>query len=259
MNDLLATVDLQKVVWRMGEHECSSPHTMKAATVAGGCVLGAKAEGRLIGFCFGFAAKRGAEIWLWSHMTAVHPDYQGRGIGFQLKQAQREWSLSQGYRVMAWTFDPMQAGNANFNFNLLGVAARRYYVNHYGDMLDGINAGLASDRLEARWELAAPNVLELARSHCRGHARELPDSIEMALREKRGELQYRNPQPQGDTAIGIEVPLNIAELKRRDLERGIQWQAYVREAMTTLLAADYVVSGFQRQGQKAWYLLSRAN
>ena len=89
MHDLAATVDLQQVVWRMRAHECSSPHTMKAAAHTGGCVLGAEADGRLIGFCFGMAGRREGEIWLWSHMTAVHPDYQGGGIGFALKQAQR--------------------------------------------------------------------------------------------------------------------------------------------------------------------------
>ena len=85
MNDLLATVALQRAVWGMEDHECTSPHTMKAATVSGGGVLGAEADGQLIGFCFGIAAKRGDEVWLWSHMKAVHPDFQGRGIGFAIE------------------------------------------------------------------------------------------------------------------------------------------------------------------------------
>ena len=78
MSDLTATVELQRAVWQMADHECTSPHTMKAATVSGGGVLGAEADGRLIGFCFGIAAKRGEEVWLWSHMAAVHPAHQGR-------------------------------------------------------------------------------------------------------------------------------------------------------------------------------------
>ena len=163
MTDLAKTVDLQRAVWRMEGHECTSTHTMKAAAHTGGCILGAEVEGRMIGFCFGMVGKREGEIWLWSHMTAVLPEFQGRGIGYRLKQAQREWALAHDFRVMAWTFDPMQAGNANFNFNRLGVTARHYEPNHYGEMQDGINAGLASDRLEAHWQLDAPPVIERAR------------------------------------------------------------------------------------------------
>ena len=148
MVDLSATVDLQKAVWRMQDVEVSSPHTLRAIVYSGGAVLGAVARRhshvvarrhnhglageQLVGFCFGFGTLRDGEHWLWSHMAGVHPDFQGKGIGHQLKLAQREWALGQGYRWMAWTFDPMQAGNANFNFNRLGVTARRYSVDHYG-------------------------------------------------------------------------------------------------------------------------------
>ena len=162
MPDINATVELQKAVWGMHDVEVSSPHTLRAIVHAGGAVIGAEAEGRLVGFCFGMAAWREGELWLWSHMAGVRPEYQGRGVGLKLKLAQREWALGKGFRRMAWTFDPMQAGNANFNFNRLGTTARHYSVNHYGDMQDGINAGMASDRLEAQWQLDSPRVIALA-------------------------------------------------------------------------------------------------
>ena len=157
MAELNATVDLQRAVWGMHDAEAASPHTLRAIVHSGGAVFGAVARRvawtqtrrshvqkgeRLVGFCFGFAAPRDGELWLWSHMAAVDPDLQGRGIGFRLKQAQRAWALKQGYRWMAWTFDPMQAGNANFNFNRLGVTARRYSADHYGEMQDGSQRGL---------------------------------------------------------------------------------------------------------------------
>ena len=162
MPGINATVELQKAVWRMHDVEVSSPHTLRAIVHAGGAVIGAEAEGRLVGFCFGMAAWREGELWLWSHMAGVRPEYQGRGVGLKLKLAQREWALGKGFSRMAWTFDPMQSGNANFNFNRLGTTARNYSVNHYGDMQDGINAGMASDRLEAQWQLDSPRVIALA-------------------------------------------------------------------------------------------------
>lgn len=259
MQDLSATVELQRVVWQMRAHECSSPHTMKAATHTGGCVLGAEADGRMIGFCFGMAGRREGEIWLWSHMTAVHPDYQSGGIGFALKQAQREWALAHDYRVMAWTFDPLQAGNANFNFNRLGVTARHYAVNHYGEMQDGLNAGLASDRLEAHWQLDDARVIALARGS-RPNTIGLPTVDEkLVYLIDENELCRARPVSYGDACYGIEIPLNIARLKQTNLVRAQTWQIYVREAITSLLDAGYRVVGFDRAGSVGRYVMRRAD
>ncbi len=259
MKDLLKTVDLQKAVWGMRDHECTSPHTMKAASITGGCVLGAEAKSRLIGFCFGIAAKRDGALWLWSHMTAAHPDFQRAGIGFALKQAQREWALANGYRVMAWTFDPMQAGNANFNLNRLGATARAYYVNHYGTMQDELNAGLASDRLEAHWQLDSPKVAAIAAGGWQASEQDWPGALTMALVEKRGELHFRPPGQASSRHYGVEIPANIADLKVQDKPRAIAWQQVARAALTELLAQGYFVSGLQRQGDKVWYILSRGS
>ena len=259
MNDLLATVELQQAVWQMRAHECSSPHTMKAATHTGGCVLSAEVDGRMIGFCFGMAGRREGQLWLWSHMTAVHPDYQGAGIGFALKQAQREWALANDYRVMAWTFDPLQAGNANFNFNRLGVSAHYYAINHYGAMQDGLNAGLASDRLEARWQLDDARVIAMAGdSRSREFGWQAADEKLVYVNDA-GELCRMQPDAYGASRYGIEIPLNIAELKRANIEVAKSWQIYARQAITSLLDAGYYVCGFVRTESAGWYVMCRAD
>ncbi len=247
MAELSATIDLQKAVWRMTDIEVASPHTLKAIAHTGGCVLGAELDGRLVGFCTGFAAQRDGEQFLWSHMAAVLPGLQGQGIGHRLKQAQREWALGRGYRVIAWTFDPLQSGNANFNFNRLGITARRYEVNHYGAMQDGINAGLASDRLEAHWQLDAPRS-------------DLPPDEPTMLLARDDARNWRCELPPALAAPGyaIEIPLDIGALKKADITQAQQWQLAARKGMLALLAADYVVSGFQRKNGRAWYVMTRA-
>ena len=138
MPDINATVELQKAVWGMHDVEVSSPHTLRAIMHAGGAVIAAEAGGRLVGFCFGMAAWRDGELWLWSHMAGVRPEFQGRGIGLRLKLAQRKWALSRGFVRMAWTFDPLQSGNAEFQFQspghdgaaLFGQSLRRYARRH---------------------------------------------------------------------------------------------------------------------------------
>lgn len=257
MPELEATVELQRAVWGMREVEVSSPHTLRAIVHSGGAVMGALAGGRLVGFCFGFAAPRAGELWLWSHMAAVHPDFQGRGLGFRLKQAQRKWALKQGFRLMAWTFDPMQAGNANFNFNRLGVTARTYSADHYGEMQDGLNAGLASDRLEAQWDLKAPRVVELAQGRLRGAGPGLAEARPLVWVDAAGALQSDAGTAFDQARVAIEIPVDIAALKQRDIERAKTWQLLVRQAMTTLFAANYAVTGFQRSAGKAWYIVTR--
>ena len=296
MDDLLATVDLQKAVWRMHDVEVSSPHTLRAIAHSGGAVFGAVARRhshvvarrhsnvvarrhshdlageRLVGFCFGFGTLRDGELWLWSHMAGVHPDFQGQGIGLQLKLAQREWALGQGYRWMAWTFDPMQAGNANFNFNRLGVTARGYSVDHYGVMQDGINAGLASDRLEAQWELEAPQVIALAAGsyasppssspfpHPEGGGVSPFDNVDvrkLVFVDEEGGLRRERLKSRSDEIYGIEIPANIAALKEVDIQRAMQWQQHLRAAMTDLLEAGFIVSGFVRSDDSGWYVLKR--
>lgn len=261
MPELNATVELQLAVWGMRGVEAASPHTLRAIVHSGGAVFGAVADERLVGFCFGFAAPRAGELWLWSHMAAVHPAFQGRGIGYRLKQAQRAWALAAGYHWMAWTFDPMQAGNANFNFNRLGVTARRYSANHYGDMQDGLNAGLASDRLEAQWRLDEPPPGS-SRLRVEGGGKpafDKEDIAKLVYVDEAGALRRDQPEATGDAAYGIEIPANIAELKQRDIERAKHWQLHLREAMIELLAAGYVVSGFNRAGDKGCYVLSPAD
>ncbi len=279
MDDLLATVDLQKAVWRMRDVEVSSPHTLRAIAHSGGAVIGAVARRnshvlageQLVGFCFGFGTLRDGKLWLWSHMAGVHPDFQGQGIGLQLKLAQREWALAQGYRWMAWTFDPMQAGNANFNFNRLGVTARRYSVDHYGVMQDGINAGLASDRLEAQWELDAPQVIALAAGsyaspptpspfpHPEGGVSSFDnvDVRKLVFVDEDGALRRERLKSRRDEVYGIEIPANIAELKDVDIQRAMRWQQHLRAAMMDLLEAGYFASGFVRSDDSGWYVLKR--
>ncbi len=249
MSDLLATVELQQAVWQMQAYECASPYTLNAAIHTGGSVLAAELEGRMVGFCFAFAAKRGDALWLWSHMTGVHPDFQRQGIGFRLKQAQREWGLKQGYRVIAWTFDPMQSGNANFNFNRLGITAHRYYVDHYGAMRDSINAGLASDRLEAMWLLDAPPPSGSSVDDCA--------DVKLVYVDDSGSLRRVQLPAYTQKRYGIEVPLHLAALKQTNIKQASIWQLYLRDAMTALLAAGYHVCHFVRQSQRGWYVLCR--
>ena len=85
-------------------------------------------------------------------MLAVSQIFRNRGVGTRLKFAQREFAIKRGIRLIEWTFDPLEARNAYFNFQKLGVVVRRYYPNLYGETT-GLQGGLPTDRIVAEWWL----------------------------------------------------------------------------------------------------------
>src|SRR6185295_5122618 len=112
------------------------------------------------------AAVRGNEIFGYSHMMAVAKDYQNKGVGARLKWAQRARALGEGRKLIVWTWDPMQARNAHFNLNRLGVVVDAYVENYYGVDYSADSAireglGLPSDRLFATWNLDSDRVCAL--------------------------------------------------------------------------------------------------
>ncbi len=173
IEELDRCVKLQRDVFGLPDLEISPLRHLIVSREAGGWTLGAFINGdagRLVGFVHHLVALRGKEeIIGYSHMMAVHKDYQNLGLGARLKWAQRARALGEGRRFIRWTWEPMQARNAHFNLNRLGVVVREYSENFYGtDYVTDpsqrmpVAPGLASDRLIAAWELQSPRVIELA-------------------------------------------------------------------------------------------------
>src|SRR5688572_716888 len=124
---------LQREAFGLPELELSPRRHLIVSRQAGGWTLGAFVAERMVGFVHHLAAVRGNdEIFGYSHMMAVAKDYQNKGVGARLKWAQRERALREGRKLIKWTWDPMQARNAHFNLNRLGVTVDAYADNYYG-------------------------------------------------------------------------------------------------------------------------------
>jgi predicted GNAT superfamily acetyltransferase len=139
---------LQGQAWNCPDREIVPAHLLQAQAGHGGCVLGAWQESELVGLVYGFPT--GLD-YLYSHLAAVSPALQGRGLGERLKRAQGEWAQRKGLRRVVWTFDPLQVANARLNLNKLGAVGQRYKVNYYGPLDDELNRGVETDRLEVDW------------------------------------------------------------------------------------------------------------
>jgi predicted GNAT superfamily acetyltransferase len=99
--------------------------------------------------------------YIHSHMLAVKDGYRNRGLGVQLKLAQRQDALARGITHIEWTFDPVEIKNAFLNINKLGAIVRRYSENFYGVSSSRLQGGLPTDRLIAEWELDSTRVKDL--------------------------------------------------------------------------------------------------
>ncbi|MGI8565846.1 MAG: GNAT family N-acetyltransferase, partial [Pyrinomonadaceae bacterium] len=164
-----ACVRLQREAFGLPDLELSPRRHLIVSREAGGWTLGAFAGAEMIGFVHHLAAVNSArEIVGYSHMMAVAGAYQNRGVGARLKWAQRERALAEGVSFIKWTWDPMQARNAHFNINRLGVVVRSYAINFYGTDYSTIagagmqKPGIDSDRLFGNWELSSAKVEALA-------------------------------------------------------------------------------------------------
>src|SRR5919205_148962 len=151
-------VALQREAFGLPDLELSPRRHLIVSRQAGGWTLGAFVADRMVGFVHHMAAVRGDEIFGYSHVMAVAKDYQNKGVGARLKWAQRERALSEGRKLIKWTWDPMLARNAHFNLNRLGAIVETYADNFYGIE----TSGLAGDRLFATWKLNSDRVCALA-------------------------------------------------------------------------------------------------
>jgi len=227
-------VALQREAFGLPDLELSPRRHLIVSRQAGGWTLGAFVADRMVGFVHHLAAVRGNEIFGYSHVMAVAKDYQNKGVGARLKWAQRERALSEGRKLIKWTWDPMLARNAHFNLNRLGATVESYLDDFYGiDYGADERLGLPSDRLSARWRIDSDRV------HALSEGTEAPFA--------------------GRRVATIAVPADWNELVKRDAQRAGEEQTRVREEFKRAFANRLVCAGFERGPEESRYVLFEGN
>ncbi len=159
LDDFHRCVDLQREIWGEADLEVEPATMFVVAAHTGGEVLGAFDGDRLVGYTLAMVGLRDRVPYLHSHMTGVHRDYRGRGVGRMLKLFQRSEALGRGIRLIQWTFDPLELRNAHFNLNRLGAICREFHRNLYGVTTSPLHRGMETDRLLAEWHLDSARVV----------------------------------------------------------------------------------------------------
>jgi predicted GNAT superfamily acetyltransferase len=223
-------VELEFLTW--GEEITVPAGLFVVAHHTGGQVLGAFDGEKLVGFTMAVAGMRGGTPFLHSHMTAVRPEYQDRGVGRALKLFQREDAIKKGYRSIEWTFDPLELKNGRFNIVRLGAVARRFIPNCYGITDSPLHVGMPTDRLVAEWWIESERVKSI--------------------------LEGGAPNP-GHDAVRISLPANIGKLKSEDRAAGEGVQTAMREQFQRLFAEGYVATSLEFGEETADYILEPAD
>lgn len=225
VDELKKTIPIQKNAWGFSDLDVENHYLMTRTRKYGGLVQGLYLDSEMIGFTFALVGKWRDDYFIYSHMTAVKKEFQGKGHGFLLKKAQREEILKMGYDTMRWNFDPLESLNAFFNFHRLGVISTEYERNIYGTGESGLHRGLDTDRLIATWELKSPRVRERMKG-------KPPAPVEPVPQDRIG--RFNRP-----TAY-IEIPADIQKLKQEDIGQAIDWRRKTRELFERAFARNWV-------------------
>jgi predicted GNAT superfamily acetyltransferase len=215
---------------------------------------------RMIGFVYSIVGMKNNKPMQWSHMAGVLPEHRNRGLGRDLKLAQRDRAIAGGYDLIEWTFDPLQAANAHLNFAKLGVVCDEYAVNIYGESSSALHRGTPTDRFVVQWNIREPHVERrihgsrvagLRGSEVRMRAEDAArapvvnrDGVDLAMDERR---------------VWVEIPTGFTEMQQQTPDRALEWRMQTRAIFQTyfgrgLRAVDFELMMAEGKGR---YLLAR--
>lgn len=251
--ELRACVALQEATWGQGFAERVPYAVLWFSRRIGGVLLGAFDGDTLLGFVFGMTGWREGRPLHWSDMLAVRADARDRGIGMQLKRAQRALLIERGVQEANWTFDPLESRNAHLNFTRLGVIAREYIRDVYGDSDSPLHGVIGTDRLVAEWRLASERVEQRLASAASNDA---PVSFAALPAINRITVEDGVPHCGAvDTTLdaprlALLIPGSIQALKTGDRNAALAWRACTRTAFEAYLERGYVVTELVRQDEQ---------
>jgi predicted GNAT superfamily acetyltransferase len=266
--EAMASIEaLQRVVWPGSETDVVPAHLMITAVHNGGLVVGAFIDDQPVGFVFGFPGIEftpdGPRPKHCSHMMGIHPAQRDSGIGFALKRAQWQLVRHQGLDHITWTYDPLLSRNAYLNITKLGAVCSNYRRSEYGDMRDGLNAGLPSDRFQVDWWINTRRV-ERRLSKRPRRPLKLENFAKAHLQplyspQRSADNWLRSPEHfsmlNGNLALA-EIPSDFTALKDGDFALARDWRFFSRELFETAFSAGYIVTDFVYDQSRSFYVLA---
>ncbi|MCQ6276867.1 GNAT family N-acetyltransferase [Bacillus sp. V3B] len=240
MEDFEKVLQLDLKVW--GGEPVPVHQTLTAAK-NGGIVLGAFAKEQLVGFLYSFPGFKNGETYLCSHMMGIDADYRNQGIGAQLKLKQAEKALRLGYKMIRWTFDPLQSRNGYLNIAKLGAICSEYIENCYGEMNDGLNKNMPSDRFNVEWLIDHP--YRKNRQTLFADVAVKSEGIVLGWKERKDgfpeAFEVENQHHHDSSYLFVPVPVFFQQLKEQDAALAFDWRLKIRAVFQPLFADGWAV------------------
>jgi predicted GNAT superfamily acetyltransferase len=276
--------DLQKIVWPGNDTDIVPKHLLLTAAHNGGLVIGAFEDAAcstaLVGFVFSFPGlyetPDGPRLKHCSHMLAVHPSFRDQGIGFALKRAQWQMVRQQGIDRITWTYDPLQSRNAYLNIARLGGVCNCYLPDAYGEMRDGLNSGLPSDRFQIDWWVNSHRVSRRLSRRARvrldlKHFLEAeiriinpteigPDGLPKPVDTRHTDVLAKDSK--ADALLLLEIPADFQALKAMNMDLALAWRLHTRNMLATLFNQGYLATDFvylPEPNPRSFYVLSHGD
>ncbi|OGM76798.1 hypothetical protein A2210_00640 [Candidatus Woesebacteria bacterium RIFOXYA1_FULL_40_18] len=229
--------NLQKRIWNVTDPAYLYPFDLYHPDAGMATRLVAIQRDEVIGFLFGFYG-RGNQwtgtreedcIWIESQLMGVEPKHRREGVAKRLKLTQRQLALEDGIKLIRWTVDPLQAGNAFLNLNELGGIAMHFYPDYYPFRND-LNRVRAS-RIAISWFLESERVQERitgGKKILNFKDFKLDSSTEIVIPvDDSGssirQFDYSNWKPQGSNLL-VHIPSNWNELQRTNVNVAVIWR-----------------------------------
>ena len=164
---------------------------------------------------------------------------------------------------ITWTYDPLLSRNAYLNITKLGAVCNTYRRSEYGDMRDGLNAGLPSDRFQVDWWINTRRVERRLSKRARR-----PLKLENFSKADLQPLYSLHSQAEGwsrppehfsplDGKLALaEIPSDFGALKEADFALARDWRFFTRELFETAFHAGYLVTDFVYDGGYSFYVLA---
>jgi len=288
--------DLRQEIWDYPDDHLAGTRNMMCENVfheGGSLFIGAFAEkpgggfevdgAHLAGFCYGFVGVRDtavgfrdpANLRFYAQYAGVRTAYQSYGLGFELKEFQREMVLGLlGVSTIICTYDPLTGVNAHRNIHHFGMDVLEYRVATYGEYGGLLNRlDVPTDRFLMSWDLRRPARRP---DYDLGEAMAAPRPIAAGVREvcgKRSRLALEvvegtDPGVPGDILL-VRVPrdfyrmlqeTDVAEPEVRRIP--VDWRLATREVFQTLFERGFRAVDFLKAkdpGSGSFYVLARSS
>ena len=252
IGDLKLIGDIEHSIWNT--HRLPIHQTLTAVK-NGGIIIGAFDGHNIIGFSYGFAGFKDGQTYLCSHMLGIEEKYRSKKIGEQLKRKQQEVAVQKGYTEIRWTYDPLETRNAYLNLTKLKGICSVYMENAYGEMKDGLNKGLPSDRFEVHWHIAGGHVLKQEKTD---YSNALPLNTVSISNHLPVSKMFHNEQLSAEV-YSLEVPKDFQHVKSEDHALALEWRMNTRNIFQKLFAAGYAAVHLIPRKYTAQYIFVKRN